>query len=63
MTPDQRRRHYTIGISDHTIFPKINIDRDRKVVGMDISFVTTANTDKEDHALMAKFGVPFGKKQ
>jgi large subunit ribosomal protein L5 len=57
------RGNYTIGIVDHTIFPEINIDRDRKVIGMDISFVTTANTDKEGHALMSKFGMPFRKKQ
>ncbi|MDR0715723.1 MAG: 50S ribosomal protein L5 [Puniceicoccales bacterium] len=55
--------NYTIGIADHTIFPEINIDRDKKVVGMDISFVTTAGTDKEGHALMAKFGMPFRRKQ
>jgi large subunit ribosomal protein L5 len=55
--------NYTMGISDHTIFPEITIDRDRKVVGMDISFVTSAGTDLEGHALMAKFGMPFRKKQ
>jgi large subunit ribosomal protein L5 len=57
------RGNYAIGISDHTIVPEINIDRDRKLVGMDVSFVTTASTDKEGHALMAKFGVPLRKKQ
>jgi large subunit ribosomal protein L5 len=55
--------NYTMGIADHTIFPEISIDRDKKVVGMDISFVTSAKTDREGHALMAKFGMPFRKKQ
>jgi large subunit ribosomal protein L5 len=57
------RGNYTMGISDHTIFPEISIDRDKKVVGMDVSFVTTANSDREGHALMAKFGMPFRRKQ
>lgn len=55
--------NYTIGISDHTIFPEITIDRDKKQIGMDITFVTTAQTDKEGHALLSKFGMPFRKKQ
>lgn len=57
------RGNYSIGISDYTIFPEITIDRDKKVIGMDITFVTTANTDKEGHALLSKFGMPFRKKQ
>ncbi|MDR1255912.1 MAG: 50S ribosomal protein L5 [Puniceicoccales bacterium] len=57
------RGNYTIGIADHTIFPEISIDRDKKVVGMDISFVTNASTDREGHALMSKFGMPFRRKQ
>ncbi|MDR3274138.1 MAG: 50S ribosomal protein L5 [Puniceicoccales bacterium] len=57
------RGNYTIGIVDHTIFPEISIDRDKRVIGMDVSFVTTASTDKEGHALMSKFGMPFRKKQ
>ncbi len=54
--------NYSIGINDHTIFPEITIDRDKKVIGMDITFVTTANTDKEGHSLLSKFGMPFRKK-
>lgn len=55
--------NYSIGISDYTIFPEVTIDRDKKVIGMDVTFVTTAHTDKEGHALLSKFGMPFRKKQ
>lgn len=54
--------NYSLGISDHTIFPEISIDRERKLVGMDIAFVTTAQTDEQGHALLEKFGLPFRKK-
>ncbi|MDR1595541.1 MAG: 50S ribosomal protein L5 [Puniceicoccales bacterium] len=54
--------NYSIGINDHTIFPEINIDRERKLIGMDIAFVTTAKDDKQGHALLAKFGLPFRKR-
>ncbi|MDR1401371.1 MAG: 50S ribosomal protein L5 [Puniceicoccales bacterium] len=54
--------NYSIGINDHTIFPEINIDRERKLIGMDITFVTTTDDDKQGHALLAKFGMPFRKK-
>ncbi|MDR1413925.1 MAG: 50S ribosomal protein L5 [Puniceicoccales bacterium] len=54
--------NYSIGINDHTIFPEINIDRERKLIGMDITFVTTTNDDAQGHALLAKFGMPFRKK-
>jgi large subunit ribosomal protein L5 len=54
--------NYTVGIADHTVFPEISIDRERKLVGMDIAFVTTTDDDKQGHALLAKFGMPFRKK-
>jgi large subunit ribosomal protein L5 len=54
--------NYSIGINDHTIFPEVNIDRERKLVGMNITFVTTTNNDKQGHALLSKFGMPFRKK-
>jgi large subunit ribosomal protein L5 len=54
--------NYNMGINDHTIFPEINIDRERKLVGMDITFVTSTNDDKQGHALLSKFGMPFRKK-
>ncbi|MDR1432905.1 MAG: 50S ribosomal protein L5 [Puniceicoccales bacterium] len=56
------RGNYNIGISDHTIFPEISIDRERSLIGMDITFVTTACSDKQGRALLAKFGMPFRKK-
>ena len=54
--------NYSIGITDHTIFPEITIDKERKLVGMDITFVTTTDSDNEGHELLAKFGMPFRKK-
>ena len=54
--------NYTIGISDHTIFPEITVDKERKLIGMDITFVTTAESDAMGHALLSKFGMPFRKK-
>ncbi len=57
------RGNYTLGIKEQIIFPEINIDKVSKVVGMDVTFVTTAKTDKEAYELMLAFGVPFVKKQ
>lgn len=57
------RGNYSIGIKEQIIFPEINIDKINKVRGMDITFVTTAKTDKEAYALLAAFGVPFRKKE
>jgi large subunit ribosomal protein L5 len=54
--------NYSIGINDHTIFPEISIDKERKQIGMDVTFVTTAGDDIKAHALLAKFGMPFRKK-
>ncbi|MDR2737776.1 MAG: 50S ribosomal protein L5 [Puniceicoccales bacterium] len=54
--------NYTIGIGDHTVFPEISIDRERKLVGMDITFVTSTEDDRQGHTLLAKFGMPFRKK-
>jgi large subunit ribosomal protein L5 len=53
------RGNYTLGITEQIIFPEINIDKVNKITGMDITFVTTANTDKEAHALLREFGIPF----
>ncbi|HPN38703.1 MAG TPA: 50S ribosomal protein L5 [Melioribacteraceae bacterium] len=57
------RGNYSIGIKEQIIFPEINIDKINKVRGMDITFVTTAKTDKEAYALLSAFGVPFRKKE
>lgn len=56
------RGNYTMGIKEHTIFPEINTDNVDKVHGMDITFVTTAETDEEAYALLKLFGMPFVKR-
>ena len=54
--------NYTLGITEQIIFPEINIDSISKLMGMNITFVTTANTDEEGFALLKEFGLPFKKK-
>lgn len=56
------RGNYTLGIKEHTIFPEIDIDKVDKVHGMDITFVTTAETDEQAYALLKHFGMPFIKR-
>ncbi len=56
------RGNYTLGIKEHTIFPEIDIDKVNRILGMDITFVTTAKTDKEAYELLKAFGFPFKKK-
>ena len=53
------RGNYTLGIQEQIIFPEINIDTISKILGMNITFVTTANTDEEGYALLKEFGLPF----
>ena len=55
------RGNYTLGITEQIIFPEINIDSISKLLGMNITFVTSANTDEEGYALLKEFGVPFKK--
>ena len=55
------RGNYTLGIEEQIIFPEINIDAITKLMGMNITFVTTANTDEEGFALLKEFGLPFKK--
>ena len=57
------RGNYTLGLKEQIIFPEINVDKVTKVLGMDITFVTTAQTDKEAYELLAAFGMPFRKKE
>lgn len=57
------RGNYTIGIKEQIIFPEINVDKVVKVLGMDITFVTTAKTDTEAYELLISFGFPFRKKE
>ena len=51
--------NYTLGITEQIIFPEIDIDKITTMLGMDITFVTTANTDEEGYALLREFGIPF----
>lgn len=53
------RGNYTLGITEQIIFPEINIDNINKLMGMNITFVTSANTDEEGYALLKHFGLPF----
>jgi large subunit ribosomal protein L5 len=53
------RGNYTLGITEHIIFPEIDIDKINKINGMDITFVTSANTDEEAMALLKELGIPF----
>lgn len=53
--------NFTLGISDHTIFPEISTDGSKRTVGMDITFVTSATTDDDGHDLLARLGMPFRK--
>jgi len=56
------RGNYTLGVKEQIIFPEISIDKVNKISGMDITFVTTANTDEESFELLKEFGMPFANK-
>ncbi len=53
------RGNYTLGIQEQIIFPEINIDSIDRILGMNITFVTSAPTDEEGYALLKEFGLPF----
>lgn len=55
------RGNYNLGITEQIIFPEINIDKVNKISGMDITFVTSAGTDKEAKSLLHELGIPFKK--
>ena len=55
------RGNYNLGVTEQIIFPEIDIDAVNRIAGMDITFVTTANTDKEAKALLTELGLPFKK--
>ena len=57
------RGNYTLGVKEQLIFPEINFDNIKKIRGMDIVIVTTANTDEEGRALLSLLGMPFYKKK
>lgn len=56
------RGNYTMGITEQIIFPEIDIEKVSKIMGMDISIITTAKTDAEAYALLKEMGMPFYKK-
>jgi large subunit ribosomal protein L5 len=53
------RGNYTVGITEQIIFPEIDLDKVAKIMGLQMTFVTTANTDEEALALLKRFGLPF----
>ena len=53
------RGNYTLGITDHTIFPEVELDKVKRNIGFDICIVTTANTNDEARSLLAEMGMPF----
>jgi large subunit ribosomal protein L5 len=53
------RGNYTLGVTEQIIFPEIDIDKVNKITGLDITFVTTANTDEEAYELLKELGIPF----
>jgi len=57
------RGNYTLGVREQIIFPEINVDKITRVMGMDVTLVTTAKTDNEAFELLKAFGIPFRKKE
>jgi large subunit ribosomal protein L5 len=55
------RGNYNLGVTEQIIFPEINIDKINRINGMDITFVTSADTDKEAKSLLSEMGLPFKK--
>jgi large subunit ribosomal protein L5 len=56
------RGNYTLGVTEQIIFPEIDIDKVTRINGVDITFVTSARSDREAHALLKEFGIPFKTK-
>jgi large subunit ribosomal protein L5 len=56
------RGNYTLGIKEQIIFPEIDIDKIVKIMGLQVTFVTTAGSDEEAFALLKEFGIPFKNK-
>ena len=59
---DSGRGNYNLGVTEQIIFPEINIDKINKISGMDITFVTSANSDIEAMQLLSELGLPFKNK-
>ncbi|MBQ6087267.1 MAG: 50S ribosomal protein L5 [Bacteroidales bacterium] len=55
------RGNYTLGLKEQLIFPEVDIDKNPRIHGVEVTFVTTANTDEEAYALLKEFGLPFKK--
>ena len=55
------RGNYTLGVTEQIIFPEIDIDKVNRINGMDITFVTSADTDQEAKSLLTELGIPFKK--
>jgi len=55
------RGNYSLGVTEQIIFPEINIDKINRINGMDITFVTSADTDQEAKSLLTQLGLPFKK--
>lgn len=60
-TKFDKKGNFTFGITEQIIFPEIEVDKVTKMMGMDITFVTSAKTDEEGFALLKEFGFPFKK--
>lgn len=60
-TKFDKKGNFSFGITEQIIFPEIEVDKVTKMMGMDITFVTSANTDEEGFALLKEFGFPFKK--
>ena len=56
------RGNYTVGVKEQIIFPEIDVDKVTKILGLDVSFVTTAKTDEEAYELLKALGMPFVKR-
>ena len=57
------RGNYTLGVSDQSIFPEVELDRIKRNIGFDITIVTTAKTNEEAKALLTELGVPFSDRK
>ncbi len=57
------RGNFTLGIKEQIIFPEINVDKIDRISGLDVSFVTSAGTDEEAHALLKAMGMPFVRRE
>lgn len=57
------RGNYTLGVSDQSIFPEVELDRIKRNIGFDITIVTTAKTNEEAKALLTELGIPFSDRK